>query len=73
MKRIFVETFMHDSVLVGVGRSFTSKKKAVEYIKELAEERDGTIHDDGLSVVYQCYFPARTTTVQITMEESELM
>ena len=73
MKQIYVETFFHDGQFAGVGRSVSTLKKAVAYIKELAEERDGKISEDGLSVTYACCFPAHTTWVTITMEESELL
>ena len=73
MKQIFVETFYHDGQFAGIGRSVSSKKKAVSYISELAEERDGKIDEDGLSVSYHCWFPAHTVEVTITMEESELL
>lgn len=73
MKQIYVETFFHDTQMAGVGRSFSSRKKAVAYIAELAEERDGEISEDGLAVTYYCCFPSHTTEVTIRMEESELL
>lgn len=73
MKTIYIETFFHDGKLVGLGRSFSSRKKAVAYIAELAEERDGHINEDGLTVTYYCCFPSHTTEVTIKMEESELL
>ena len=73
MKQIFVETFYHDGQFAGVGCSLSSLKKAVAYIAELAEERDGKISDDRLSTTYACCFPSHTTWVTIKMEESELL
>ena len=72
MKTIFVETIYHDGKIAGIGQSHSSRKKAMAFIAELAEERNGKISEDGLSTTYTCHFTNCTAQVTIKMEESDL-
>ena len=71
MKQIFIEEIYHDCQLAGVGFAFSSRKKAVNFCKELAQEQGVQMYEDdcgNFGVLYR----SNGVRVHVSMRESFL-
>lgn len=70
-KTIYVEQILHNFQLAGIGNAFTSKKKAINFLREIKAERDSVngYSEDELWIVYEI----NNTVVQINFQETELL
>lgn len=70
-KIIYVEQILHNFRLEGIGNAFTSKKKAVNFLREIKAEHTSVngYSEDELWIVYEI----NGTVVQINFQETELL
>lgn len=70
-KTIYVEQILHNFRLEGIGNAFTSKKKAINFLREIKADQK-TVNgysEDELWIVYEI----NGTVVQINFQETELL
>lgn len=66
-KTVYVETIFHDFKMAGIGSVCTSKKKAINFLRQIkAEQFVKEYSEDDLYVVYRL----NGITVQIAFQES---
>ena len=70
-KAVYVETIYHDFQMAGIGSVCTSKKKAINFLREIKAEQDSVngYSEDELWIVYEI----NNTVVQINFQETELL